>query len=295
MARRVAVLATLLLAPSLAAAQATPGSGAVTVVESADSTEVNPPYINIAECDGTTSDTLTYYWNPTVSGTSYDLWIADQPSSTSSTCPPTSSSTVTVNSTRIATIQAGTTNKQDDQTVQTRLSQIGVSCTGNVTTVYLCMNVAGQTNQIAATGSLVLDLGVPSTPTGVGLVPGDSVLHVSWTAGSGGTGTTTGYRVYWGSHNGTLSQSHDLTGSATYDVGGLTNGDEYDVQVSALSAGKNESDRTAIASGTPIPVLDFWRLYKTDGGHEEGGCAGGAAGLAALIALLPLALRRRRS
>jgi Synergist-CTERM protein sorting domain-containing protein len=182
--------------------------------------------------------------------------------------------------------------------VQTRLSQISVSCTGTVTTVYFCMNVGGQTDQIAATGSLALDLGVPPTPTGVVLVAGDTVLHVSWTAGtSGGTGTTTGYRVYWGPHNGSVSQSHDLTGSGTttYDIGGLTNNSEYDVQVTALSGGKNESDRSGIVSGTPVPVLDFWRLYKTDGGHEEGGCAGGAAGLGALLALLPLALRRRRS
>jgi hypothetical protein len=295
MARRSALLAVLLLPPSLAAAQATPGAGGITVVESADPTEVNPPYVNIAECDGTTEDTLTYYFSPSVSGASYDLWIADQPSSTSSTCPPTSSSSVTVHSRQIATVQAGTTNKADDQTVQTRLSQIGVSCTGTVTTVYLCMNAAGQTNQIAATGSLKLDLGKPSAPTSVSVVPGDTVLHASWAAGSGGTGTTTGYRVFWGPSGGSLSSSHDLTGSGTttYDIGGLTNNTSYDVQVSALSAGKNESDRSAIASGTPIPVLDFWRLYQSEGGHEEGGCAGGAAGLLAVLALVPLAFRRR--
>jgi Synergist-CTERM protein sorting domain-containing protein len=297
MARRSALFAVLLLAPSFAVAQATPGAGAITVTESADPSEVNPPYINIAECNGTTADTLTYYWNPSLPGASYDIWIADQPTSTSSTCPPTSSSTVTVQSRKIDTVQSGTTNKTDDQTVQTRLSQLSVSCTGNVTTVYLCMNVGGQTDQIAATGSLKLDLGVPSTPTSVNVVPGDTVLHVSWAAGSGGTGTTTGYRVFWGPHNGELSSSHDLTGSGTtsYDIGGLANNTDYDVQVSALSVGKNESDRSEIVPGTPIPVLDFWRLYKSDGGQEQGGCAGGAAGLVALLALLPLALRRRRS
>lgn len=295
MARRSALLALLLLAPSLAAAQATPGAGAITVVHSADPNQ-SPPVINIAQCNGTT-DTLTYYWNPSITGASYDIWIADQPSSTSSTCPPTSSSTVTVHPKQIATVQAGTPSHTDDQTVQTRLSQIEVSCTGTVTTVYLCMNVAGQTDQIAATGSLKLDLGVPSTPTSVGVVPGDTVLHVSWAAGSGGTGTTTGYRIFWGPHNGDLSSTHDLTGSGTtsYDIGGLTNGSEYDVQVSALSAGKNESTRSAIVSESPVVVNDFWRQYKNAGGHEEGGCTSGAAGLAAILVMLPLALRRRRS
>jgi hypothetical protein len=48
--------------------------------------------------------------------------------------------------------------------------------------------------------------------------------------------------------------------------------------------------------GVPVAVNDFWRLYKADNGREEGGCAAGAAGMLALLAV-PLAVRalRRRS
>ena len=309
MARRSALLALLLLAPSLAAAQATPGSGAITVVESADPTEVNPPYINIAECNGTTTDTLTYYWNVSTSFTSggtYELWIADKPSS-STACPADTTSTVTVNRQAIVTGLSATSASQshaDTATVQTRLSQIKGTlssfCDGTATEVYLCVNYtpSGGTKVInAASGTLKIDLGVPPTPSGVGVVPGDTALHVSWAAGSGGTGTATGYRVFWGLHNGDLSSSHELTGVGTlsYDIGGLQNGTEYDVQVVALTAGKNEGTRSDRASGVPVVVNDFWRQYKNAGGHEEGGCTSGAAGLAAILVMLPLALRRRRS
>jgi hypothetical protein len=311
MSQRLAAIAALLLAPSMALAQATPAAGSVTIVESADSTE-NPPYINIKECDATTADTLTYYWQASsfVGGT-YELWMADQPpastsTSTTSTCPAQSSTTLTVHSQLIARDLPATAASQsfkDTATISQRLKQLtdlgaSLSCTGTATLVYLCVNYTptGGTLANAATGSPKLDFGVPPTPANVVLGPGDSVLHVSWAAGSGGTGSTDGYRVKWGPHNGTLDGSHDLTGSGTtsFDIGGLQNDTEYDVQVLALSPGNNESEATAIASGKPIFVNDFWRLYRQDGGREQGGCAAGAGGLLALLALVPLAWRRHR-
>jgi hypothetical protein len=305
MAQRLATfaaLAALLLAPSLVAAQTNPAAGAITFVESADSNE-NPPFINIVECNGTTADTLTFYWNVSsfAGGGTYDIWIADVISSTTA-CPAATSSTQTVHSQPIVTGLAATTATQnyvDTATIQTRLTQVSVSCTAAVTQAFLCVNynppsAAAQVVN-AASGSIKIDLGVPPTPAGVSVTPGDTVLHVKWTAGSGGTGTTTGYRVFWGPHNGTLGSSHDLTGSGTlsYDIPGLQDGTEYDVQVAALSQGKNEGTHSDIVSAIPVLVNDFWRLYKQDGGHEQGGCATGAGGLLALLALLPFAWRRR--
>jgi MYXO-CTERM domain-containing protein len=51
------------------------------------------------------------------------------------------------------------------------------------------------------------------------------------------------------------------------------------------------------ASTTPLPFLNFWQVYKADGGVETGGCSTGQAGaLAPALALLGLlAVRRRRS
>ncbi len=302
MAQRLAALAALLVAPLLARAQATPAAGSVTVVESADSTE-NPPYINIFECNGTTADTLTYYWNVSsfAGGGTYDLWIADQPS-TSTTCPAQTSTTLTVHSQQIITglsATAASQNYKDTATAGQRLAQISVSCTGSNPLYYLCVNYnppSGSQVVNAASGSPKIDLGVPPTPQNLSLAPGDSVLHASWDVGTGGTGTTNGYRVRWGLHGETLASSHDLTGVGTtsYDIGGLQDGTEYDVQVTGLSPGSNESPGSAIVPGTPVFVNDFWRLYKQDGGREQGGCAAGAGGLLALLALVPLAWRGRR-
>jgi hypothetical protein len=70
----------------------------------------------------------------------------------------------------------------------------------------------------------------------------------------------------------------------------------YDVVVSALSAGGNASVGSINGSGTPAPVNDFYTQYKADGGQEEGGCAGGPAGLLSLLGLgAALRLLRRRS
>jgi hypothetical protein len=310
MSQRLAAIAALLLAPSMTFAQATPAAGSVTIVESADSTE-NPPYINIAECKSDTADTLTYYWQVSsfLGGGTYDLYIADTISSATA-CPTVSSTTATVHSAPIITGLSATAASQsykDTATISQRLKQLTdagaatLSCTtGTATQVHLCVNYnppsSGTQVVNAASGSPKLDLGVPPTPANVVLGPGDSVLHVSWAAGSGGTGSTDGYRVKWGPHNGTLDGSHDLTGSGTtsFDIGGLQNDTEYDVQVLALSPGKNESEATDIASGKPIFVNDFWRLYRQDGGREQGGCAAGAGGLLALLALVPLAWRRYR-
>ena len=304
MALRIAVLAALIVAPALAAAQTNPGVGAITFVESTDANE-NPPFINIAEASGTSADTLTYYWNIAnfANGGSYDIWIADQISS-STACPAATSSTLTVHSAPVTTGLGATTANQnfvDTATIQSRLSQISVDVTtGTTTQVFLCVNYnppSGAAQVVnAASGKIQLDLGVPPTPASVAVSPGDTVLHVSWKQGSGGTGTTDGYRVFWGPHNGTLASSHDVSGSGTngYDISGLSNGTDYDVQVAALTKGKNESTRSDIITQSPVVVNDFWRLYKADGGREQGGCATGAGSLVALLALAPLAWPRRR-
>jgi Synergist-CTERM protein sorting domain-containing protein len=304
MAQRLALLA-LLLAPTLAAAQANPAAGVISIVESTDSSQ-SSPIVNIAECKGDVTDILTYHWNVAnfAGGGTYDIWLADR-ISTSTDCPAVTSSTVTVNSTSIATGLAATAAQQrhvDGSAVQARLSAIGVDCIKSVTEVYLCVNYnppSGNRVVNAASGRIRIDLGVPPTPASVSVGPGDTVLHVSWAEGTGGTGTTgatDGYRVFWGPRGGDLTLTHDLTGAGTrsYDIGRLQNGTEYDVQVAALTEGKNPSTPSDRVLGIPVFVNDFWRLYREDGGREQGGCAAGAGGVLTLLALVPLALRRRR-
>jgi hypothetical protein len=76
---------------------------------------------------------------------------------------------------------------------------------------------------------------------------------------------------------------------------GLVIGTQYDVVVIAISEGGNESDKSPVATGTPVVVNDFWRLYRNAGGGEEGGCSTTGGVSLALLAFAPFALRRRRS
>jgi hypothetical protein len=155
-------------------------------------------------------------------------------------------------------------------------------------------------------GSIALDLATPPIPVPTSADAADSALIVHWTQGSGGTadagtpGSVDNYRITATAHdNPTDTHVSDAIspGSSTSGrVGGLTNGVLYDVTVQAFSPGNNPSGQSAVIQGMPVQVNDFWRIYRADGGREQGGCAAGAAGMLALLAV-PLALRalRRRS
>jgi hypothetical protein len=295
MAPRLAALAALLLAPSLVAAQATAGNGTVTVTENTDQDKV----ISVAECLNQKQDNLQVSWTFNSGGAGpFTLLASDQ-----TACPQTSSNGTTVTATTV-TMTSGvtTTNFADTQTVATRISSVfGANCPTTATTLFVCV-IDTSTNTII-TGSILLDLAAPPAPVANTPTPGDGALNVSWSQGSGsvdgGTGAAASFRVYCDVHPQTTP-----IGKKCADVGGqgttstriehLTNGTEYDVEVTAVTQGGNESGRSNLVSGTPEAINDFWRLYRQDGGRDQGGCALGAGGLVALLALVPLALRRRR-
>ena len=295
MARR-AILALLLAAPPLALGQT------ITVTESNDTDRI----VNVAECSGAVTDQLTFTWtisNFTATGT-FDLLASDQAS-----CPlPTTTSGTTAHT---VTLQAGipaTTGSGSSTsnvvTVSSLLSQLQIACPGPATVVYFCVDYnSGFSTPNAATGNLTLDLQSPPAPNALDPTPGDSALNVSWTQGSGSadagtSGAANGYNVYCDVHPATSPISKrcaSVTGGGTLStrIGGLTNGTQYDVEVTATTQGANESGRSNLVTGTPEEVNDFWRQYRSAGGREAGGCATGAAGLVAVLALVPLAMRRR--
>ncbi len=301
---RRAALALLLVAPTLALAQT------ITIVESYDQDQI----VNVKECTGAVSDQLSFVWTPSSTSLtgSYDLLASDQAG-----CPtPTSNTTTTAHT---ITIASGVTNTNATNVISapSLLNQLAISCPGPATAVNFCVFASGQQNTgggiygtgttALATGSLQLDLQTPPPPNVdpvTGVMPGDSALTVSWTQGTGSadagtSGAAASYNVYCDVHPATspiAKKCATVTGAGTTSarVTGLQNGTEYDVEVTALSIGGNESDHSTAVSGVPVEVLDFWRLYRSDGGRDQGGCATGAAGLAALVALAPLALRRRR-
>lgn len=295
MARR-AILALLLAAPPLALGQT------VTITESNDTDRI----VNVLECSGSVTDTLSFTWtisNFTATGT-FDLLASDQAS-----CPlPTTTSGTTAHT---VTLQAGipaTTGSGSSTSnlisVPSLLQQLQITCPGPATAVHFCVDYnAAIPTPNAATGSLTLDLQSPPAPENVQTTPGDSALNVSWTQGTGSadggtTGAATGYNVYCDLHPAATpigKRCASVTGAGTLNtrLNGLTNGTDYDIEVTAVSQGGNESGRSAQVTGTPQTVNDFWRQYRGAGGREAGGCASGAAGLVAVVALLPFVLRRR--
>ena len=88
---------------------------------------------------------------------------------------------------------------------------------------------------------------------GVGVVPGNAQLVVTWTA----VDNATGYTVQWKSgsqgYNTTNRQATVTTGSTTsHTITGLANGTEYTVQVSATRTGANDGPPSDEMTGTPF-------------------------------------------
>ncbi len=227
----------------------------------------------------------------------FDLWVSDQ-----SGCPP-ASTTSTAHSVNIssAVASSGTyPGTGSTYTVSQLMNQVQVvNCNPAASYAYVCLFTTGTTTSPAATLNIPLDYAAPPAPVIRSVTPGDSALEVSWDDGTGSaeagaSGAAASYRVYWGGQGEALTRSERVTQSRSFRIGGLVNSVAYDVQVSALTSGGNEGPRSALASGTPTFVYDFWRLYKQDGGEEQGGCGAGPGGLLALLGLLPLALRPRR-
>jgi Fibronectin type III domain len=293
MAKRL--LAILLLAPSLTLGQTTV-TGVVTVGENADQDKV----VNQDECFNRKQDNLQVTWTFNTGGTGpFTLLGSDQQN-----CPQSSSTSGTITAKTVTMGTSSTNNFADTQTVSTRIAAVfGDNCPTTAATLFVC--VVDSANNLLS-GSILLDLAAPPAPTANPPTAGDGALNVSWSQGSGsvdgGTGATSLFKVYC-DESANLTDAGpithkcaDVSGQGTTDtrITGLKNGTEYGVEVTAVTQGGNESLHSNRVVGTPVLIDDFWRLYRQDGGREQGGCAAGAGGLVALLALAPLAWRWRR-
>ena len=296
----IAALAVLLGAPMLAVAQTTgttTGSGTVTVAESHDQDNI----INIPECENQVQDRLQLSWSftssssTTVSTGPFTILVSNQSGCAQSGSSNTSVVTQTVQS------NVSQTTFADPQTVSQRILSVYNGCVATASTLFVCVQ---DSTGATITGSIPLDLATPPPPVENTPTPGDSALNVSWSPGGGsvdaGAGAAFSYNVYCDVHPATspiAKKCASVTGQGTTNtrITGLTNGTSYDVEITALSQGGNESAHSNTETGAPQMVNDFWRLYKSDGGPEQGGCSLGTGGVMALLALLaPLALRLRR-
>jgi hypothetical protein len=296
--RTRALVALLTVAPSVAVAQ-------MTITETADSDN----FINIAECNNSKLDGLTFTWNfpGFIPGGTYTLTASD-----------TNGCVATSNNQTVKTTTLGTNINGSAQTgafpttgsigVPTLLSGLGILCNGPATAVFFCVTLSTAPSGTAAvTGSLSLDLATPPAPVLTSADAADSALIIRWTQGSGSTadagaaGSVDNYKITAVAHddaNDRHTSDAISPGSSTSGrIGGLKNDVLYDVTVTAFSPGGNASAVSDPIQGTPVQVDDFWRIYRNAGGRESGGCAAGAAGMLALLGV-PMALRawrRRRS
>jgi hypothetical protein len=160
-------------------------------------------------------------------------------------------------------------------------------------------HVRGTVIQAGMSGSASLVLSPPPVPVNVSVAAGDSALYVSWADGVANGVAAASYEVTAVAStppDAADTHTQSFTGKTNNRVTGLTNSVIYSVTVRSVSAGSNRSEWTAAVFGTPAPVSDFWDVYKSAEGVEQGGCGGGPAGLVSLLGVA-LALRglRRKS
>jgi uncharacterized protein (TIGR03382 family) len=147
----------------------------------------------------------------------------------------------------------------------------------------------------------------PTPPTQIVVQPGDTHFKVYWQPGNASENIST-YDVHValgdagitdtsvGHAAETSSLNADVT--TTDDGKALVNGNTYTVQILANDVYGNISALSDNAQATPVNILDFYQLYRQDGGSATGGGGCSSAGAATWIAVLALAVgiaaRRRK-
>ncbi len=301
MLRRATLL--LLILPGAALAQTT--SGSVTALVSTQGTT------GIASRTDCADNTVTSTWN-VVSGVTPTTANGDRyrvaTVATGTGCSTSGALPTGIGSDVLAT---GATQSITGVGVAAMATNASVgSCTqANDVTVNLCVYLlaAGSTTSwpLAAQGTFLYQMAVPPAPVISKVTPGNTQLTVSVAPGATtSTETATTGVTYTVTCTAAVSGGGSSTGTGNAGnvvCGNLTNGVAYTVTASGVSQAGNPGPTSATygpdTTTTPQPFLNFWEIYKGQGGVEQGGCgAGGAGALAPALALLGfLAARRRRS
>jgi len=296
MLRRATLL--LLLLPGFALGQTTI-AGTVTA---SVTTQGVAGQANRVECDSATS---TATWNIVATGVTVstgDKWrLATASSSGCGTTVPT-----TYIQDQLAT---GSTQSISGVFVRPMATGASVgSCTQvNDVQIALCAyylpgGVVPATVQVV-TGTFNFQLAVPPKPVITGVSPGDGRLSVAVVPGTTTANETATSGVTFTVTCTPPGGGTGITGgpgnAGNIVCSGLVNGTAYTVTAagtsSAGNAGASSDAFGPSTSTTPLPFLNFWDVYKSDGGVEEGGCGtGGAGALAPALALLGLLAARRR-
>ncbi len=303
---RALLLVAALGLPALAGAQVADG-----VLQPVSGDE----FVNAAQCKGTDTTPTSLVWNTHVTvvfstGGTYRLFASNTQPDTSGTnlnyCPETDNTANGVRAAQVgpdldATSQSVTASKDFSPLEIVRAAGYDACDATSEKTIYLCVHWydANGARNGWAKGTVKLSLTAPAAPTAVSITPGDSALNVRWSAGTGGAVDATEYSVVaitTDARDPAGTHTFGKTNDTSYRAGSLVNGVTYSVVVYAYSKAGNPSAASAAVSGTPLPVADFWKVYRQAGGAERGGCASGPAGALALLgtaALLALARRKK--
>jgi hypothetical protein len=257
-----------------------------------------PPY---GRTDCNNQSTLSVQLGWTLTPTGGTLGTQDTYRITATTadteCPTTTTGTTNLVASRLTSL--GTTYTTTLGAILTAAA--ATTCTGDAdVTIYVCVALArnsATTTEVSARNTFKLQFKAPLAPTGLVVTPGNNALNISWTApDSTNDPAAETYRVTVVSTDPRDTTTHGSTiGGTSLRVDGLVNGVLYTVSVVAISEGGNESPAIS-KTESPVPVDDFFTHYQGEGGLEEGGCAGGPAGLLSLLALGALVrVFRRRS
>jgi hypothetical protein len=127
----------------------------------------------------------------------------------------------------------------------------------NGTTYFVAMsavdNMGNESNRTAVVSSTPVDSNTqpPSTPKALVVVPGDGKATVNWSANI--EPDLSGYTIYWGTDETSLSQSKRVPATATStEIIGLSNGTIYYVAMSANDTANSESERSKSQPVTPF-------------------------------------------
>lgn len=308
--RRATTLAVLLL-PCLAAAQQAAGS--ITFTEGTSDT-VRGRFISAAECAAAGATDVAIAWTfAFTSGTSlpanaqYTIYVANQ-AHDATACKTTSNTNTGLVVASVDNAAATSATQSKTLRVSVLLAPFtNVTCSTANFPIYVCVQGSGGSSAFGyAKETITLDTTRPGAPIGLGAGVGDGALVISWTEPTG-TPVAYDYRLEVTAQNSTLDPTvHQASGirAERYEMGGLTNDADYDVNVWSVSEAGNESASPAAVVGTPRPVDDFWDYYGRGScdssapcpGREQGGCGAGGTGPLALLGLAALlAVFRRRA
>ena len=288
MRTRSTLLSLLLAAPGLA---------------SAATLTLGDSLISRAECTDRASQEVTLSWDFSgSSGSTYEIAASNV-----SSCPDSSSDTSATTAVIVTGITASSTSGSYPGSGDPAIHLSDVFSAAGVTSsactaaddsqAYVCVRLLDSSGNVTATASARLRLQVtaPPPPVSVTVAPGESALHVSWSAGTATDAAPASSKTYrvLAAAGGVTKQSAE-TSDTSIRFAGLEIGTTYDVQVVAYSEAGNASEPSELVAGTPVNVTDYWEAYKQAGGTEPGGCSHGPGGLAALLAALWTAVVVRR-